>query len=174
MMDIVIRPAAPDDLEILWEFQVMAAYETDVASAKAVPMVASYLAGWPRPGDFGFVAERDGAVIGAAWARQFTADGRPTVFAEDRTPELSIGVRQHARGQGVGQILLRALMTEAADRGLRLCLNVRQTNPAWRLYARLGFQAVPGMTVKNRVGGLSSWMVWDACEAPGSRSDGDR
>ena len=51
---------------------------------------------------------------------------------------MSIGVRPDARGQGVGQMLVTALIAEAARRGIGLCLNVRSTNPARRLYERLG------------------------------------
>ena len=156
---ILIRPAIANDLEILWEFQAMAAYEPDAAAAKALPIVATYLDGWQRPGDFGFVAERDGSAIGATFARQFTPGANEAYYCVERTPELSIGVRPDARGQGVGQMLMRALIAEATRRGLGLCLNVRNTNPARRLYERMGFQAVPGMTVTNRVGGLSIWMV---------------
>lgn len=159
MADIVIRPATSDDVEILWDFLAMAAYEPHAAAAKAVPLVATYLDGWQRPEDFGFIAEQDGTAIGAVWARQFAPTDHPAAWRADRTPEISVGVRETARGQGVGLSLLRALIAEAIRRELRLCLNVRQTNPAVRLYERLGFQAVPGMTVTNRVGGQSIWMV---------------
>jgi GNAT superfamily N-acetyltransferase len=148
-----------NDRELLWEFQAMAAYEPDAAAAKAVPMLAAYLDGWQRPDDFGFVAERNGSAIGATWAGQFPPYENKAYYRADRTPEISIGVRPDARGQGVGQLLMCAVIAEAARRGLGLCLNVRSTNPARRLYERQGFRPVPGMTVPNRVGGLSIWMV---------------
>src|SRR5215469_11712234 len=47
----------------------MAAYEPDAEAAKAVPSGTKYLAGCQRPGDFGFIAEQNGEIIGAAWAR---------------------------------------------------------------------------------------------------------
>jgi GNAT superfamily N-acetyltransferase len=162
MDETAIRPAVANDREILWEFLAMAAYEPNAAAAKAVPMVATYLDGWQRPQDFGFIAELDGASIGAIWARQFEPAAEPGYYRQDRTPEMAIGVRQHMRGCGVGQMLLRAMLAEAVSRDLQLCLNVRLTNPALRLYERMGFRAVPGMTVRNRVGGLSVWMVWRA------------
>ena len=162
MAEIEIRPAVADDREILWEFLAMAAYETDAAAAKAVPMVASYLEGWQRPQDFGVIAALDGVAIGAIWARQFEPVAEPGYYCQERTPEMTIGVKQHMRGRGVGQMLMRAMLAEAIRRDLRLCLNVRQTNPALRLYERMGFHAVPGMIVRNRVGGLSVWMVWHA------------
>ena len=71
MPDLVIRPAVQDDLEVLWGFLAMAAYEPHAAAAKAVPLVAKYLVSWHRPGDFGFIAEQNGAILGAAWARRF-------------------------------------------------------------------------------------------------------
>ena len=37
MPDLVIRPAVQDDLEVLWDFLAMAAYEPDAEAAKAVP-----------------------------------------------------------------------------------------------------------------------------------------
>src|SRR5437867_7247147 len=59
MPDLVIRPAVQDDLEVLWDFLAIAAYEPDAQAAKAVPRVAKYLVGWQRPGDFGFIAEQN-------------------------------------------------------------------------------------------------------------------
>src|SRR5215510_8568427 len=64
-----------------------------------------------------------------------------------------------ARGQGVGEKLMRTLIGEAARRGLGLCLSVRTANPARRLYERLGFQEIRGSAVTNRAGGLSIGMV---------------
>ena len=156
------RQATQDDLTILWDFLAIAAYEPDADAAKAVPFVAAHLAGWQRPEDFGFIAERDGAAIGAAWARQFTPDEQPAFFVDERTPEVTIGVKPYVRGQGVGGMLLHAVCAEAARRGVGLCLNVRHDNPARRLYERVGFRLVPGSGVPNRVGGTSFGMSWAA------------
>src|SRR5712691_10364924 len=156
-----IRAARQEDLDLLWDFLAMAAYEPDVAAAKTVPFVAGHLIGWQRPTDFGFVAELDGNAVGAAWARQFAAEGNP-FYLGDRSPEITVGVREDLRGQGIGAALVRALIAEATSRGLLLSLNVRETNPALRLYERLGFRRVPGQEVPNRVGTLSYGMVFAA------------
>jgi ribosomal protein S18 acetylase RimI-like enzyme len=132
-----------------------------------VPGVAKYLIGWCRPGDFGFVAERDGTMIGAAWARQFSADDHKLAFAGDRTPWISIGVKSDTRGQGIGEKLLHALIAEAGLRGLGLCLSVRSENPARRLSERLGFRVLAGSTVPNRAGGMSLGMFRPADDAVG-------
>jgi GNAT superfamily N-acetyltransferase len=159
MSGMLLRPAVQDDLEILWDFLAMATYEPDAVTAKAIAMVAVYLDDWQRPGDFGIIAERDNTPIGAIWAREFPPSDDKRFYHAERTPEMSIAVKPDVRGQGVGRMLVAALIAEARHRGLGLCLNVRNTNPARRLYERMGFEAVPGMTVTNRVGGLSIWMV---------------
>jgi GNAT superfamily N-acetyltransferase len=157
--EIGIRAATQDDPGLLWDFLAIAAYEPDVDAAKAVPFVAAHLAGWRRPVDFGFIAEREGGAIGAAWARQFAPAEQPAFYVDAYTPEITIGVKPLARGQGVGRMLLDALMAEATRRGVGLCLNVRHDNLAQRLYERVGFRLVPGSAVPNRVGGTSLGML---------------
>jgi ribosomal protein S18 acetylase RimI-like enzyme len=154
-----LRAATQTDLGLLWDFLAIAAYEPDVDAAKAVPFVAAHLAGWRRPEDFGFIAEREGGAIGAAWARQFSPDEEPAFYVDADTPEVTIGVKPQARGRGVGGMLLDALIAEATRRGVGLCLNVRHDNPARRLYERVGFRLVPGSGVPNRVGGTSFGML---------------
>ncbi len=43
------------------------------------------------------------------------------------------------RGQGIGAALLAGVQDRAAERGLGVSLHVDKTNPALRLYRRLGF-----------------------------------
>jgi hypothetical protein len=87
---IVFRPATQDDLAVLWHFLAIAAYEADVAAAKAVPFVAAHLKGWQRSQDFGFIAEYEAKAIGVAWARQglrsdISAAGIGSATAPSRT-----------------------------------------------------------------------------------------
>jgi GNAT superfamily N-acetyltransferase len=120
MPDPVIRAAVQNDLEVLWDFLAMAAYEPDAEAAKAVPSVAKYLAGWQGPGDFGFIAEQNGEIIGAAWARRFSAEELRVPYGDEETPKVSIGVKPNARGQGVGGKLMRALIGEPLAASLAL------------------------------------------------------
>jgi GNAT superfamily N-acetyltransferase len=161
---VLIRPAARGDLDLLWEFLAMAAYEPNVAAAKAIPFVAAHLVDWQRPTDFGFVAESDGQPVGAAWARHIPAEDNP-FYIDERSPVVTTAVRDGMRGKGVGAALLRALIGEATARRLRLSLDVRETNPAMRLYERLGFRRVPGHEVRNRVGTMSFGMIYGGGEA---------
>lgn len=146
------------DLDVLWDFLAVAAYEPDATAAMAVPFVAAHPLEWQRSSDFGFIAEIDNLAVGAAWARHIPAKDNP-FHIDDRSPVVTIAVHEATRGKGVGERLLRALIDEAAARGLRLSLDVRETNPAIRLYERLGFRRVPGQEVRNRVGTLSLGMV---------------
>jgi ribosomal protein S18 acetylase RimI-like enzyme len=55
-------------------------------------------------------------------------------------PELTIAVRADTRGQDIRQALLQALIALAQSQGYAaLSLSVDRTNPACRLYERLGF-----------------------------------
>ena len=156
---LVLRKATQSDEDILWHFLAIAGYEPDAERAKRVPVVAAHLQGWQRPGDFGVLAERNQVPVGAAWARQFLPAENPTYYSGPNVPEVSIGVLPEERGKGIGERLLDYLAVLASESGLEgLCLNVRDTNPALRLYQRAGYQLVDGAAVPNRVGGLSLGM----------------
>ena len=101
-----------------------------------------YLAGWPRPGDHGVVAEHDGPV-GAAWFRTYTETNHGHGFDAGDVPELSIAVIASRRGEGIGRRLLVELVAASVDQGYRtLSLSVREQNPARRLYESVGFITV--------------------------------
>ncbi len=58
-------------------------------------------------------------------------------------------VVESLRGRGLGRFLLEAMMAHPAHRGLRHMLLA--TDDAHGLYARLGFEAVPGSPYMNRL-----------------------
>jgi ribosomal protein S18 acetylase RimI-like enzyme len=146
-----IRAVRPQDLDLLWEFLAIAAYEPDGATARQQPVVAAHLHGWPGTHDgtqdgthdFGYIALIDDQPAGTAWVRLFSRADQPSVYFNDHTPELSIGVAESARGKGIGSRLLSALLAEAAHRRLDVCLTVRHTNPALWSYRRHGFERTP-------------------------------
>jgi GNAT superfamily N-acetyltransferase len=57
----------------------------------------------------------EGEPVGAAWWRLFTAEDPGYGFVDEATPQVSIGVLPEARGRGVGERLLRALIAEALE-----------------------------------------------------------
>jgi L-amino acid N-acyltransferase YncA len=86
------------------------------------------------------VAERDGAILGYAYAGPYRA--RP---AYRSTVENSVYVRDGEHGHGIGRALLAALIEEAGTRGFRQMIAVigDSANAASiRLHAALGFEPV--------------------------------
>jgi ribosomal protein S18 acetylase RimI-like enzyme len=86
-----------------------------------------------------------GAAYPAARLEIIMMDGVPAGrLATDRGPlslhVIDIALTPERRGQGVGEAILRALMSEAAALGVPLALHVARDNvAAHRLYHRLGF-----------------------------------
>jgi ribosomal protein S18 acetylase RimI-like enzyme len=122
------------------------------------PRYAMYLAGWPRQGDYGLVAEQDGP-LGAAWYRIYTEASHGYGFVSEDVPELSIAVVTSRRHEGIGRRLLVDLIAASIAQGHpALSLSVNGDNPARGLYESVGFVPV------EKVG--SSWtMVRDAARS---------
>lgn len=105
----------------------------------ADPRYAMYLTGWPRPGDFGLVAEQDGPV-GAAWYRTFTDANHGYGFIAEDVPELAIAVIASRRHEGIGRRLLVDLIDASLAQGHpAISLSVNEDNPARGLYESTGF-----------------------------------
>jgi ribosomal protein S18 acetylase RimI-like enzyme len=169
MMDVQLRPATRADEPFLWSmlFEASHAAEDGLAGRDAlrvVPELARYVEGWGLATDVGTIAEvpdGDGGVvgIGAAWVRLLTGDQAGYAHVDDQTPELAIAVAPGRRAGGLGTLLLDGVLDAARGRYPRVCLSVRADNPARRLYERVGFRAVEGGEVPNRVQGTSITMV---------------
>ena len=108
----------------------------------AGPRFAMYLAGWPRRGDFGLVAEQD-RPLGAAWYRTYTEMSHGYGFVAEDVPELAMAVIASRRHEGIGRRLLVGLIEASEAHGhAALSLTVNHGNPARQLYESVGFQPV--------------------------------
>ncbi len=74
------------------------------------PMSDRYLGNFPREGDLGFIAVREGQDAGAIWSRHFTEAEHGYGFVSEDVPELTMGVVAGRRGEGIGTALLHALI----------------------------------------------------------------
>lgn len=144
-----MREAVASDLMILEDALYAAANWTGEQrftreQIMADPALVRYMSRWPRPGDFGVIAETDdGADVGAAWCRLFPTDEQGYGFVAEDIPELTIGVLPMYRGRGVGAALMQALIARARADGLRaISLSVEDGNRARAPYERLGFAKV--------------------------------
>jgi ribosomal protein S18 acetylase RimI-like enzyme len=140
-----LRPAEVDDVRFLAIMLGEAAVwrpdrPTPTADeALANPLYSMYLDGWPRPGDFGLVAEQ-GEPVGAAWYRTYTEASHGHGFIAENVPELSIAIVACRRHEGIGRTLLNGLIEASVVQGYpALSLSVAENNPARRLYESTGF-----------------------------------
>ncbi|MDQ7806460.1 GNAT family N-acetyltransferase [Amycolatopsis sp. A133] len=146
---MIIRPATAADGDFLADMLVEAVNWSTEWKRKSkrrvlgAPDTAHYVAGWPRDGDLGVVAEAEGDAVGAAWLRFFPLEDPGYGFVAADVPELTIGVAAAWRGRGVGRALLNAVEARARTAGLRrISLSVERRNFAHRLYLAEGYEAV--------------------------------
>lgn len=127
--------------------------------------------GWPAAQVEAFLAMQFGAQRGSYAAAYPNARHDVIVKDDERVGRfyvwrgksewrvVDISLLPTARGQGIGSMLLRRLMDEAAGERLPVRLQVVPTNPARRLYLRLGFRFTRG-------DGMYDEMEWSADAPP--------
>ncbi len=142
-----LQPASQNDEPFLWDMLYAAIHVPPGAAPPArdvvqLPALAVAVRGWGRPHDYGLIARRaaSGESLGAAWFRLYPEAERNYGFVDARTPVLAMAVREGFRGMGIGTALLAGLIEYASAHYPALSLSVSKTNPARRLYARLGFK----------------------------------
>lgn len=147
--EVTIREIRPEDYPLLEEFLYLAVYQRDPAqpiprSVIDEPSVRVYIDAFGEGAhDVGLVAEVEGQVIGAAWARVLGGEPRGYGYVDDATPELAISVLPAYRNGGIGTRLMRGLLGRLASAGYaKASLSVDRDNPASRLYTRLGFATI--------------------------------
>lgn len=150
-MPFRIRDAGPADGRFLTEMLVEAVNWSRSGQRPRVELLADrqvmrYIAGWPKPGDFGSIAEAaDGTPIGGCWARLFPGNDPGYGTVAVGVPEITLGVRPVWRAQGVGRALLQRVLGQARAAGCaRISLSVSHGNYAARLYRSEGFVVVGG------------------------------
>jgi len=163
-VNFIIRPIIKDDEPFLWQMLYYASHmdEEGAASpedAKNNPDLAKYIKDWGRPTDMGFLAldPHTQQPIGAAWVRLLIGPDKTISYIDDSTPELAIAVLPEYIGKGLGTQLLTHVLQAAGHAFPAVVLSVRSTNPARRLYEKLGFVIVSESV--NRVGTGSFNMI---------------
>lgn len=81
--------------------------------------------------------EKSQEVIGVIWVRMIQGYGS----IDNRTPELSMSVKEAFRGRGIGRHLLQQMLLELDKLGYeRVSLSVQKENKAAELYFSEGFE----------------------------------
>jgi ribosomal protein S18 acetylase RimI-like enzyme len=163
---VEFRELNKDDEELVWNIVYVTADmekcgET-LEQAKQNPDRRRYICDWGKPFDYGIIAQTSGAdsiFVGAAWMRLLKIENKGAGYIDDSTPELSIGVHEEFRKQGIGKALICKLIDGVRGKVPGICLSVRDYNgPAISLYESLGFE-FHGPPFKNRVGTMSHKML---------------
>ena len=109
-------------------------------SVLSLPELRLYVDGFgSRKDDTGLVAEADGAVVGAIWARIMDDYGH----IDGETPSLAVSLYREYRGRGIGTALLCEMLSLLKRKGYeRVSLSVQKANYALKMYEKAGFEVV--------------------------------
>jgi len=153
-MDYVIRALTAADEPVLWEMLYQALQTSEGAPSREIvgqPEFASYVEGWGREGDTGFLAydtKHSDELLGAVWLRSPSGERKQ---GEEPAPELAFAVKPGLRKLGLGAALLTQLVKKSPHDAVSM--RASTSNPAVRLYERFGFKIIhesPGAITMRR------------------------
>lgn len=144
-MDCIIREMQKDEYCLLSEFLYEAIFvpkgvEPPPKSVITCPELQVYIADFGNSiHDKALVAEVDGNIVGAIWARIMNDYGH----LDENTPSLAMSVVKSYRGIGIGTSLLTQMLSVEKVAGYaKLSLSVQKDNYAVRMYKKAGFNTV--------------------------------
>jgi GNAT superfamily N-acetyltransferase len=113
--DVVIRRG--DKLDVPFLRSLLAfAYGWHVAAFDTFDIsIYHYIDAWGRRGDTAVIAAEGGHPVGGAWYRLFSASQPGFGFVDEQTPEMTVVVIPQRQGQGIGQLLVSALVDRARE-----------------------------------------------------------
>ncbi len=108
-----------------------------------LPEISKYIDNWAPPGDFGIIAGDGDKPIGAGWGRLFKSTNRGYGYIDDKTPELTMAVKNIYRNRGIGAELMRRFLILAKEKGYKaVSLSVDKRNRAAGFYQGMGFKII--------------------------------
>lgn len=144
-MQYNLRPLKQEEYSLLEDFLYDAIFvpvgeEALPRSVLLEPSIQNYYQDFGWAHDYCLVAEQEGKLLGAVWARVLSGPVKGYGYVDEHTPELAISVQNEFRGKGIGTALLRAMLDLLQRAGYgQTSLSVQKENPAADLYKRLGF-----------------------------------
>lgn len=147
--NVTIREIKQSELGILEDMLYEAIYQPDrknliPRSVLNIPEVNAYIRDFGKEkSDYCLVADFEGKIIGAVWVRIISGDIKGYGYVDDHTPEFAISLFEKYRNQGVGALLMTAMIEHLRKSGYnQASLNVKKENYAVRLYHKMGFKIV--------------------------------
>lgn len=106
------------------------------------PEIGKYVENWDSNRyDIAVVATKERELVGAIWGRQFQNENKGYAYVDNKTPEISMAVKEKCRNLGIGTELLQQIEIAYSQMGVKtLSLSVDKLNQAKRLYKRAGYK----------------------------------
>ena len=144
-MKYTIREMTAQEYPLLDDFLYEAIFvpegvEPPSKSIITAPELQVYVKGFgASKDDFALVAEVENKIIGAVWVRIMNDYGH----IDDKTPSLAISLYKKYRGQGIGRILIKEMLSLLQTHGYKhVSLSVQKANYAAKLYQKIGFRII--------------------------------
>jgi len=147
-LDMIVREIEKHEIPLLEEFLYQAVFipegkERPGREILKLPKIAVYIKDFGKQSDFCLVLQHENKIIGAIWSRLFPENEKGFGFVDSDTPEIAMSVLQSYRKQGVGTLLLKAMLDRLARNGYRqVSLSVDTLNYAYEMYRKAGFYTV--------------------------------
>lgn len=143
-MDYIIRDMKSEEYPLLSDFLYEAIFipegmQKPDRTIIHQPELALYIEDFGQADDICLVADAGVTVAGAIWSRIMNDYGH---VGED-TPSLAIALFEEYRNQGIGTVLMKAMLQRLKEAGYRqVSLSVQKANYALRMYEKAGFRTV--------------------------------
>ena len=144
-MESIIRPLRREEHPLVEAFLHQAIFKRDMQhllprSIIYQPDIWVYIKDYGQPDDHCLVAELDGNIAGAVWARILAGPVKGFGNIDEHTPEFAISLYPGFRGQGIGTRLMEAMLHLLREKGYQQAsLAVHKDNYAVTLYQKVGF-----------------------------------
>ena len=145
----MIREFKHNEIDFLREMLYLALYvpEGESQFPKSIldnPDISKYIDHWGTySNDLAIVAVLNEKLIGAVWGRTFNSLKPGYGFIDEKTPEISMAVKDEFRNQRIGTKLIDEITMIYSSRGIKsVSLSVDKRNRAKSLYEKKGFIVV--------------------------------
>jgi len=145
---MIIREMEKHEIPLLKEFLYQAIFipegtERPGREILKLPKIREYVKDFGKQSDFCLVLQHENKIIGAIWSRLFPENEKGFGFIDPDTPEMAMSVLEPYRKQGVGTLLLKAMLDRLAHQKYRrVSLSVDTLNYAYKMYRKAGFYTV--------------------------------
>lgn len=143
-MDYRIREIKSSEYSVLSDFLYEAIFVPDGMEKppRAIieqPELQVYVASFGKKDDWCLVAEAEGKIAGAVWARIMKDYGH----IDNETPSLAISLYEEYRRLGIGTALMQAMLRLLKSKGYKqTSLSVQKANYAVSMYKKVGFKVL--------------------------------